>query len=227
MRGGRIAVFALAAIAAVPGSTSLSAHRRDEYLQAARLAVEPGRVELHLDLTPGIEVSDAIVGDIDRNHDGALSATETRAYVSRVFDALELRNDGRSVHLEPVASTFPDADAFRRGEGTIRLRSAARLPRTSGGEHQLVFRNRHRPDVSVYLANALVPDGDSIAIVAQRRDTAQRDLAIEYVVRNQRGSMAAWLLGIAGASLLAALSRAKLSCSRPPRARRMVGVAQG
>jgi hypothetical protein len=192
-------------MALVLASTSVSAHRRDEYLQAARLAVEPDRVELQLDLTPGIDVAEAIIGDLDRDRDGVLSAHEQHAYVARVFDGLELRIDGRPVHADPMA-TFPDLDAFRRGEGTIRLRSSAIVRRVSAGAHSLMFRNRHRPDVSVYLANALVPDGDGIAITAQRRDPAQRDLTIDYIVRRDGAGVFAWLMGgIASALLLATL----------------------
>ncbi|HXI29434.1 MAG TPA: hypothetical protein VNG89_13440, partial [Vicinamibacterales bacterium] len=49
----------------------VSAHRRDEYLQAARLAIDPGRVQIELDLTPGIALAEAILADIDRNRDGS------------------------------------------------------------------------------------------------------------------------------------------------------------
>ena len=45
------------------GVAVVSAHRRDEYLQAARLALDPGRVQIELDLTPGIAVADAILVD--------------------------------------------------------------------------------------------------------------------------------------------------------------------
>jgi hypothetical protein len=202
LRAGRIPALVLAVMAVMIAITSLSAHRRDEYLQAARLAVEPDRVELQLDLTPGIDVAEAIIRDLDRDRDGALSAHEQRAYVARVFDGLELRIDGQPLHADPIASTFPDLDAFRRGEGTIRLRSAAIVRRVSGGAHQLAFRNRHRPDVSVYLANALVPDGDRVAITAQRRDTDQRELTIDYVVRDDGAGSASWVLGSMVSALL-------------------------
>lgn len=57
-------LLALLTLASV-GGTSLSAHRRDEYLQAARLAIEPGAVHIELDLTPGIALAEAIISDID------------------------------------------------------------------------------------------------------------------------------------------------------------------
>ena len=59
---------------AIVGSAEVSAHRADEYLQAARLAIDPARVQIELDLTPGIALAEAIIADIDRNRDGSLSA---------------------------------------------------------------------------------------------------------------------------------------------------------
>jgi hypothetical protein len=204
LRANRITPLVLALLLIT--GVSLSAHRRDEYLQAARLAVEPGLVELQLDLTPGIDVAGVIIEDIDRDRDGSLSAPEKQAYLERVFGTLVLSLDGHVLEIEPDDSRFPDLDTVRRGEGMIRLRSTVRLPRVSDGGHQLVFRNHHRPDVSVYLANALIPDGDRIAITAQRRDPDQRELTIDYTVRNQRGIPApAWLGGILSTMLLVGL----------------------
>ena len=140
-------------------------------------------MQVELDLTPGIALADAILAEIDRNRDGSLSAEEQQAYGSLVLSALELEVDGTPVPLQLSASSFPDTDAVRRGEGTIRLHSAATLPRLSGGVHQLSFRNRHHPDRSVYLANALVPGSDQVAVTAQRRDGDQTELTIDYLLR--------------------------------------------
>jgi hypothetical protein len=201
---GTALVLALA-IAAVVDS-GVSAHRRDELLQAARIAIEPSRIELALDLTPGIEVADAIITDMDRDRDGTVSADEQQGYVGRVLAAIELELDGQPLQVEPVAATFPHLDAFRRGEGTVHLQSAITLPRVPDGGHQLSFRNAYRRDVSVYLANALVPESDRVAVRAQRRDGEQRDLTIDYVVRGPASSTLVWLLsGMAGASVLAVL----------------------
>jgi hypothetical protein len=198
-------VVALAlAIAAV---AQVSAHRRDEYLQAARLAIDPGRVQLELDLTPGIALADAIVADIDRDRDGSLSTAEQQAYANLVLSALTLEVDGTPVRPQLAATSFPDIDAMKRGEGIIRLQSAAVLPRLSSGVHQLWFRNRHHPDRGVYLANALVPESHQIAVTAQRRDVNQTELTIDYLVRAAPPrAAAAWVLGgIAAATALSAL----------------------
>lgn len=206
MRAGRWTALVLALTTAVVVSRGLSAHRLDEYLQAARIAVDPSRVELELDLTPGIAVAEGIIAEIDRDQDGSLGSNEKRAYVERVLGAIAVQIDGQPLQTELMASTFPVPDAFRGGDGTIRLRAVAGLPLLSSGAHQLFFRNTYRPDVSVYLANALVPESDRIAITGQRRDGDQRDLTIDFVVRTEAAlSPRVWLLGgIASTALLMA-----------------------
>jgi hypothetical protein len=187
----------------------VSAHRTDEYLQAARLAIEPTGVEIELDLTPGIAFAETILAAIDRNHDGSLSPDEQRVYGSSVVSALQLEVDGRRLPLELAVSSFPDPDAIRRGEGTIRIHSTGTLRRLTVGVHQLLFRNGHHPDGSVYLANALVPASDWVAVTAQRRDGEQRELMIDFVTRPRAATWTpVWLFGsIAGAAGLAGLLR--------------------
>jgi hypothetical protein len=205
LRGGRGVALALAAVIGL--ATVASAHRRDEYLQAARLAVEPGRVDLELDLTPGIAVADATIAEIDRDRDQVLSPEERHAYLGRVLDGIVLELDGRPLHLEIIGSTFPSLDAFRRGEGTVRLQSAVVLPRQEEGHHQLSLRHQDPRDGSVYLANALVPASGRVTITAQRRDATQSELTIDYVLQTESAaSLPTWLLGgLLGVAVLAAL----------------------
>ena len=59
MPGRRRAVAALVLASAFAGGATLSAHRLDEYLQAARVGIEPDRLHLELDMTPGVAVADA------------------------------------------------------------------------------------------------------------------------------------------------------------------------
>jgi hypothetical protein len=194
--GSRRAVRALAVTAVIVFATGLSAHRRDEYLQATRVGIDAGVVQLELDLTPGIALAETIIADIDRNGDGALSADEERAYGDAVVNALTLQIDGTLLRAQLAASSFPDLEAVRRGEGTIRLQSTAVLPSLSTGSHQLLYRNGHHPDRSVYLANAMVPASKAVAVTAQRRDGDQTELTIDYVLRSAPATpLAAWLLG--------------------------------
>jgi hypothetical protein len=196
MRANRLVTLLALAVAVVP--TALSAHRRDEFLQAARLAISPERVELQLDLTPGIAVADAVIADIDRDGDGVLSREEKEAYAAQVLRAVSLEIDGRALRMQSNASSFPELDAFTRGDGTIALRWEAALPPLRGGSHHLSYRNTHRRDISVYLANPLMPDRDRIAINDLQRDTDQRDLAIDFALREPAGDTAIarlWLYG--------------------------------
>lgn len=196
----------LALTTAVAAAAEVSAHRRDEYLQAARIAIEPGAVQLELNLTPGIDLADAIVADIDRNRDGSLSKEEQRAYGILVLSALTLEVDGTPVRAQLTGFSFPDIDAVKRGEGTIRLQLGGTLPRLSAGSHQLLFRNRHNPNRSVYLANALVPATADVTVTAQRRDPDQTELTIDYLLRAAPPRLApAWLLG--GLAVAVVLSR--------------------
>jgi hypothetical protein len=220
LRAGRRAALVLALTTAAVVNRGVSAHRLDEYLQAARIAVDPSRVELELDLTPGIAVADEIIGEIDRDQDGSLGSSEKQVYAEGALRAIAVQIDGQTLQTELMASTFPVPDAFRGGDGTIRLRATAGLPRLSMGTHQLFFRNSYRPDVSVYLANALVPESDQIAITGQHRDGHQRDLTIDFVVRTEAATPPRLLLGgIASAALLMAFvtrrTRRAVSGHRP------------
>jgi nickel/cobalt transporter (NicO) family protein len=202
---GNAAVLAIAVAATAVGSTAVSAHRLDECLQAARVGVAPNRVEIELDVTPGTAVADAIVSDIDGNGDGSLSAVEQRIYVRRVLGSVDVIIDDHATALTPGPSTFPDVDALRLGEGTIRLRAFVPIADAGDGNHRVLFRNRYRRDVSVYLANALVPQSHRVAITGQRHEAGQRELEIDYIVDSGRStSTVAWLLG-GMATLLAVL----------------------
>ena len=208
--GRRVAVALwLALTIATIGIAELSAHRRDEYLQAARLGIEPGRVQIELDLTPGIALADAIIADIDRNRDGRLTADEQRDYATLAISALLIEVDGRRLPVQLSASHFPEVDEMKRGEGVIHLNSSAPIQPLSAGRHRLLFRNGHHAANSVHLANALVPDSDRVAVRAQHRDRDQRELAIDYslsAVTAQANGI--WLVGgiTAGVLLVAFLT---------------------
>jgi hypothetical protein len=203
---GRTAGLALT-LTLVAG-TAARAHRTEDCLQAARIALEPDSVQITLDLTPGIALAESLVAALDRDGDGALSTDEQQRYAGQVASALEVEIDDRPVHLRLVSWSFPEPSAFRHGEGTIRLKLAATLPGVSAGSHRLFFRNAHMADHSVYLANALVPESARVTVTAQRRDGDQRELTIEYKVGTDSTSVTlAWVLGGLAAALVTALSR--------------------
>ena len=184
-------VWLTAAIVALTCAQA-SAHRRDEYLQAARIAIEPARVDIELDLTPGIALAQNVVGDIDRDHDGHVAGAEANAYAARVLGEIRLEVDGRPMPLELAEYRFPTVPAMVSGEGTIQIRLAVAVPPLARGGHRLLFRNDHRPDIAVYLANALAPSSDRIAVQVQRRTVDQRDIVIEYLLDQGAATGSGW-----------------------------------
>jgi len=183
-----------------------SAHRRDELLQAARLAIDPDRVQLTLDLTPGIAVAQSVLSAIDRDANGSISDAEARAYTEEVLRAIALDVDGTPLRIELADRAVPPIDAVLRGEGTVRIRAAAALPRLAEGRHRLRYHNGYGPDIGAYLANALVPASDRIVVAVQRRDVDQRDLVVEYTLRGDPAARAraGVPVGAAGALVLIA-----------------------
>jgi hypothetical protein len=178
---GLTAVLALT-VTVIDG-TEVSAHRREDYLQAARIGVEPDGVLITLDLTPGIAVAATFLAALDRDRDGALSAEEQRAYAGRVVGALEVEIDGRPLPPRVLSWSFPEPSAVHQGEGTVRVMAHAALPAAPAGTHRLFFRNLHLAGHSVYLANALVPESPRLTVTAQRRKGDQSELTIEFTVR--------------------------------------------
>ena len=180
-------------MAAIAAGTRVSAHRLDEFLQAARIAVEPDRVMLEMSLTPGTAVAEKVIGDIDVNRDGMFSTAEKQAYVDRAVGALVLRVDGgQRLQMAITASEVPDAAAMREGDGVVAIRAEAAGSRWPAGSHQLHFRNEHDPGDSVYLANALVPENDEVMVTAQHRDADQRALTIAFAVAPATEGSSQW-----------------------------------
>ena len=189
------------------------AHRLDEYLQATRLSIDIDRVSLEIDLTPGVSVASRVFGWMDTNRDGEISTTESEAYARRILSAVVLSVDGRAVPVTFVDSRFPDARDMTAGVGTIRLRGASKIPPASAGRHQLAYVNDYRPDMSVYLVNALVPADPHIRITDQRRDPAQHRLTLDYDVTTHSASFrTSWLLaGLATVGLLTLTRRSRIT----------------
>jgi len=211
LRASSRLTIVLALTVTIVVSTDASAHRTEDYLQAARIGLEPDRVLITLDLTPGIDVAGSFVGALDHDGDGALSADEQRGYAGQVVGALKVEIDERPLQPRVVSWSFPEPSAFRRGEGTIRLEIQATLPRVSAGSHRLLFRNAHRAGHSAYLANALVPESARVAVTAQCRNRDQSELTIEYTVHAHSTAPLAWVLGsLADASLMVRLRSSSL-----------------
>jgi hypothetical protein len=157
------------------------AHRLDEYLQATLVAIEPGRIELSIHLTPGIEVADGVLERIDFNRDGRISDSEAATYSELLRRDLTLQLDAGDLELETVAAVLPTPAQLRTGEGIIELTFAAAAA-LAPGRHVLVLENRHQPRIGVYLFNAARPASPAIAIARQRRNDDQSIGEIEFTL---------------------------------------------
>jgi hypothetical protein len=173
-------VFAIGTIA-----PAASAHRLDEYLQATLVGIAPDEIRLYVNLTPGVEVADRVVGEIDRDRHGVISAEDAAAYCHRVMHDLIAAVDDRPVELRLAKSNFPEPDELRGGSGVIQMEfvvmaGGAMAP----GPHRFALENRHLPWVSVYLFNAAQARvGSEIEIVGQKRNDNQSVGEIEFGVR--------------------------------------------
>jgi hypothetical protein len=108
------------------------------------------------------------------------------------------------LRVELVDSSFPTIDTVGRGEGTTRIHAVAGMPPLVDGLHHLRYRNTYRPDIGVYLANALIPASDLVTVAAQRRDVDQRDLLVDFRLRGDstRRVRHGLSVGVAGALVL-------------------------
>ncbi len=181
------------------------AHRLDEYLQATRLAIDIGRVDVEIDLTPGVSVASKVFGWIDTNHDGSISQEEGEVYARAMLRSAVLKADGVTAPMTFEECRFPTLDEMNEGIGTIRLRARASIPAAASGRHQISFLNMHRPELSVYLVNALVPENRRVEIGEQRRDVAQHGIILDYTVTGDdpEDRMLALFLGLGMAGFLA------------------------
>jgi hypothetical protein len=180
----RLACGTVALIVVVP--LSGSAHRVDEYLQATRIAVSTGSIDLDIDLTAGTEVAPRVWALIDTDRNGRISETEGRTYVEALLRSMTLRLDDKPHPIALVASRFPTREDMAGGSGAIHIQARAAIPALGAGRHRLFFRNAHQLSMSVYLVNALVPVEPGITIAAQRRDPRQTQATITYDVGPRR-----------------------------------------
>jgi hypothetical protein len=177
-----------------------SAHRLDEYLQATRLAIGVDRVEIELDLTAGAQIAGPIFDALDLNRDGDIDRNEAEAYARQVLESIALDVDGRRATVNLSGSDSPTYDDMMVGRGIMRVRATAAIS-AGTGNHRIVYANSHRPEMSVYLVNALTPTDRRIEIAAQQRDMLQRSLTLDYTV----APSTAWT-GVSWASIALAMS---------------------
>lgn len=177
-------IVAIAAVLAF--SVSAPAHRLDEYLQATRIAVTIHRIDLTIDLTPGVAIAEELLPSIDPVGGARIDSHQGERYAQRVLQDLELELDGKRQPIRLIRATFPARADMEAGEGTIHLQSVAKIATLKPGHHELLFRNDHLPKISVYLVNALVPENKAIQITRQIRDELQKEYRLSFEVKPLR-----------------------------------------
>jgi hypothetical protein len=170
----------LAAVILLLLGARASAHRLDEYLQAALISVEKDRVQVSMRLIPGVAVSSSVLASIDTNADGVISPTEQRAYAERVLGDLSLTVDGNRLRPRLASVSFPGVEEIKEGLGEIQIELSADLPR-GGPNRRLVLENGHQNRIAAYLVNCVVPRDPDIRIVAQHRNEQQSVYQLDYV----------------------------------------------
>ena len=158
------------------------AHRLDEYLQATRVAVATNRIDLSIDLTPGVAVAGQVLAVVDKDRDGQVSGDECAAYARRVLKDIRVGLDEKVFPLSLVDASFPALHEVKAGMGVIRIKATAPVGQLAAGRHSLSLTNAHLPTISVYLVNALVPKDSAIRITKQTRDELQKDYRLEFNV---------------------------------------------
>lgn len=163
-------------------AASASAHRLDEYLQATLVVIEPSAVRLQLTLTPGVEVANDVLAQIDWDGNGAVSDREVTDYAEALRQNLVVRLNDQKVELKLTHSKFPAPSELRSGTASIELDYTIFAEPLATGVHKLSLDNRHLSGVSVYLLNAALPKSSKIKIKRQLRSEYQRTGVIDFEV---------------------------------------------
>ena len=159
-----------------------SAHRLDEYLQATRVSVTTNRIDLSLELTPGVAIADQLLAITDKNRDGQISDGERDAYARQVLKDIRVELDNKVLALSLADTSFPAHHEIKAGVGIIRIKATVPIASLSVGNHTLSLTNAHLPAISVYLVNVLTPKDRAIKITKQTRDELQKDYHLEFAV---------------------------------------------
>ena len=182
--------------------STVFAHRLDEYLQATLVVIEPDRVRLQINLTPGVAVAEQVLALMDNDRDGVISTNEAAAYCDLFKRDLVVRLDQRDLQLKPTASYFPGSAELRTGWGFVQMEFCAMPGRLTAGAHRLTIENRHLPGASVYLINAAQPMSASVRIAKQIRNENQSTGEIDFTFQpppnsSRSGGVVALLLAVA------------------------------
>ncbi|HEX4794609.1 MAG TPA: hypothetical protein VH370_12490 [Humisphaera sp.] len=194
------------------------AHVLDEYLQATLVEIEPSDIRLQINLTPGVDVAQKVLAQIDRDGDGVISSTEATAYAQSLKRDLIARLDGREIELKLTASNYPEPAELRTGSGIIQIEFSIVPGALAAGPHRLTVENRHFPTLGVYLFNAAQPRSGSVQITQQKRNLNQSEgeIAFTYspMAQTSRAVAIGALVAVIAVIAIAAVWTSKRSSAR-------------
>jgi hypothetical protein len=195
-------------------ATGTFAHPLDVYLQATLVAIEPNEIRLEMNLTPGVQVADQVLGLIDRNRDGVIATNEAAAYAALLEGELVVRLDGRIVETKLAALDFPETGELRTGWGIIQLEFSVNPGSLAPGPHKLTLENRHNPVASAYLFNAARPASASIQVTGQKRNENQSTGEITFVYHPASNPIPKFSLAVCLPAIFVVLSVGLLQAKR-------------
>jgi len=166
----------------VAGTSLVFAHRLDECLEATLIEIKPDEVRVQINMNPGVQVADAVIWQIDLDHDGKITRVEGDRYAKMLVKQLALALDEERLKLEFLDATFDLVPELKDGTGNIQvnMRASSRHPSMRAGDHVVSFENHHQPQLSVYLLNAVLPKTPAIRILKQERSENQSTGRIHF-----------------------------------------------
>lgn len=164
-------------------STAAAAHPLDEFYQVTYIVVGPNRITLQVEQYPGLLIAPQVLTLVDANQDEQISETERQAYADRFLQDVVFEIDGQPKSLTPTDFEFSTPLEVQAGTGLIRFNLRADLPADHRGSHQFFYQNNYRPDISVYLVNAISDEPRWVSIAGQERDVFQSNLRADYTIK--------------------------------------------
>lgn len=158
------------------------AHPSDAYLQASYITIRSSRIEIELNLTPGVLVAPQVLPELDKNNDQQISEAEGAAYVNDVLRNLAVQVDERALALDVSKIELPTYLNLQAGYGIIRVVASAEFDKNTSGAHQLLYQNNNAPAGVAYQVNALVSNDTSIALGQIIRDENQQRFSLAFTI---------------------------------------------
>ncbi|MFT9257180.1 MAG: hypothetical protein ABF535_03805 [Acetobacter sp.] len=175
----RFAFIATCALFVLPAS--VWAHRMDRTLQATTITLAQDHIMLHLRLTPGQDVAENIIRQMDRNGDGRLSFAERQAYVAQIEQRLSFSLNGHPAPLVAEIARFPSFTAIRTGSGIIDLQFRIKVS-LQQGTYRLAYDSQGMGPETVWLVNCLMPRDPAIHVIQQKRSVNQSSYTLDFSV---------------------------------------------